>query len=199
MEYLKEFGTIVAILGGIAGISMSLHSYLSNKLSNSIKEYEIYKEVSLLLDNDCSSENLASIHVALSCIISRELSVDEIKWFIKTPCAFKYIKDFSTQVNYLEISENNLGFSFKDKYKFKKSRVLEILKLLGLYMVLGSTAAVIFIYGQLTQLQTPLLILLYGFGAVSGFLAVICLKLGITFTDSTRIIKKVVFKEMPES
>jgi hypothetical protein len=198
LEYWKDIGTIVAILAGVAGIVIALHTYLSNKLSNSIKEYEIYKEVRDQLELGDSNENLSSMQVALSCIISRVLTLDEIRWFIQIPTAFKHIKDYSTQANYIKISDDSSGFSFNEKYSSKKSRRLEKATLFGLYMALGVIAAVIFIYGHLFPLQTPALIFLYGLGGISSFLALVFLKLLIAFSDTKRLINLMIQKA-PES
>lgn len=195
MEYWKDIGTIVAILAGVAGIVIALHTYLSNKLSNRIKEYEIYKEVRDQLELGDSNENLSSMLVALSCIMSRELTLDEIRWFVQTPSAFRHIKDYSAQANYLKISDDSSGFYYRERYTQKKTRWLEIVSLFGLYIVLGVIAAVIFVYGHLSQLQTPLLIFLYGFGAISAFLALVFLKLLIAFSDTKRMINKILIKK----
>ncbi|MGS0673917.1 hypothetical protein [Shewanella sp. 125m-1] len=195
MEYSKEIGAIVTIIAGLAGVVMALHTYFSNKLSNSIKEYEIYKDVRELLSQGTCSQNIASMHVALSCIISRELTLDEIQWFVQTPTAFRHIKDYSAQANYLEISDDSSGFSFKEKYTHKRARRLERVSLFGLYIAFGVIAAVIFVYGHLSPLQTPLLIFLYGFGAISAFLALVFLKLLIAFSDTKRMINKTIINK----
>ncbi|MFG7353189.1 hypothetical protein ACGMNB_19650 [Shewanella oncorhynchi] len=195
MEYIKDLASVLGILAAIAGLSLTTHTLISNKLSNRIKEYEIYKELSGLLKKGASCQNLASMLVALSCIISRELTLDEIRWFVQTPSAFRHIKDYSAQANYLKISDDSSGFSYKEKYTHKKTRWLEIVSLFGLYIVLGVIAAVIFVYGNLSQLQTPLLIFLYGFGAISAFLALVFLKLLIAFSDTKRMINKILIKK----
>lgn len=198
MEYMKDIASILGVLVAIAGLALTPHTLISNKLSNHIKEYEIYKEVKKLLEESDNSKNLASMQVALSCIISRELTLAEIRWFIHTPCAFKHLRDYSTQARYLEISDNQSGFCFKDKYAPKKSRRLESFQLAICYGLFGVGSAAILIYGHLFELPSPLLIILYGFSVALGILAFAMLRQGMALSDTGRMIKRVVFQTTPE-
>lgn len=198
MDYVKEILMILGVLTTIAALVIKFHTYTSNKLSNSIKEYEIYKEVRDVLALSENGVDLASIQVALGCIISRELSIEEIKWFINTPCAFKHIRDYSAQERYLNISDTQTGFDFKKSYLAKKTRVYEGIALFLSYTFFGTLGAVIFIYGHLLNIPIFLQIILYGFGVVSWVIALAMLHLGMILSDTERMIKRASFNSTQE-
>jgi hypothetical protein len=198
MDYVKDLLIILGVLTAIAALAIKFHTYTSNKLSNNIKEYEIYKEVRDLLILSEGDVDLASIHVALSCIISRELSIEDIKWFVHTPCAFKHIRDFSSQERYLNISDTQTGFDFKKSYLAKKTRVYEGIVLFLSYTFFGTLGAVIFIYGHLLNIPMFLQIILYGFRVVSWIIALAMLHLGMILSDTERMIKRASFNSNQE-
>lgn len=175
-----------------------MHTFISNRLSNRIKEYDIYKEVKQLLEENQDNRNLASIQAALRCIISKELTLDEIKWFIKTPNAFKHIRYYSAQARYLTISKNQSGFSRVEKYNNWWSRMLERLQIMFVYIFSGTLSAAILIYGHLFEIAAPLLMVLYGFGIACGFLALKMLEMGLVFSDTDRMINRVSFTTEPK-
>lgn len=192
MQYVEEIGAILGTLVAVSALAIKTHTFISNRLSNRIKEYEIYKIVRELLERGESKENLAAMQVALSCIISRELTLNEIRWFIYTPYAFKHLRDYSTQARYLEVSENQSGFCFKGEYTTRRTRLLESFQLAICYGLFGVGSAVILIYGQLFELPLPFLIIFYGFGVALGALAFAMLRQGIALSDTSRMIERVV-------
>lgn len=198
MEYWDDLGKVIGILVGIATVAIAMHTFISNKLNNRIKEYEIYKEVRQLLEENQDNRNLASIQVALRCIISRELTLNEIVWFIKTPNAFKYIRNYSAQARYLTISKEQSGFSRLEKYNNWWSRMFERLQIMFFYICLGTISAVSLAYGHLFEIATPLLMVLYGFGIACGFLAIKMLELGLAFSDTDRMINRISFTTEPK-
>lgn len=137
---MESIDIATKLIGGLAtifGIALTLSHLLAQKSTGKIKKYEIYKELKSHFD-DSPEKNFPLMCVALDCLIDRKLTLDESKWFITTPHAFKYLKAYSDQSKYIEISEKKDCFVYKNKYSSKLSRLLEYVQYLTIYIILAS-------------------------------------------------------------
>lgn len=135
-----EIDIILKIIAGIAtifGIFQTVSTLHNNRENKKSKNLEIYKKVKDLL-NKKPVKNYAEMCAALNCLIRRELSLEEIKWFIYTPNAFRYLQAYCSQARYIEISEKKDSFKYNEKFSSKKSRILEQAVLVAAYGLLTS-------------------------------------------------------------
>ncbi|MCH4293804.1 phage holin family protein [Shewanella sp. 3B26] len=126
----------------------------------------MYKEIKELLKKS-PVKNYAEICAALSCLIQRELSLNEIKWFIDTPNAFKHLQTYCSQARYIEISENGVCFKYKEKFSSKRRRVIE-------------QAVLVIAYGVLTSIGLIILLLTYSLAEWPAYI-ILSVILGIAF------------------
>ncbi|MEL4484774.1 phage holin family protein [Shewanella algae] len=145
-----EIDIIFKVIAGTAtifGIFQTISTLHNNRENKKSKNFETYKRVKDLLSKQ-PINNYAEMCAALNCLIRRELSLDEIKWFIDTPNAFRHLQTYCSQARYIEISENGDSFKYNKKLSNKKSRMLE-------------QASLIFAYGVLTSVGLVILLLTY--------------------------------------
>ncbi|WP_350431350.1 hypothetical protein ABIS04_13200 [Shewanella sp. H8] len=162
---------LISGFGAIFGIPLTITHLLTYKNSGKLKRYEIFKEIKGYLA-DYNSKSYPVICAAINCISKRELTLDEVKWFIDTPHAFEYIKAYSDQERYIEISEKMDSFRYSDKYSSKAVRNLEHLKLATAYVILSGIGVFILL---LTQSQAEMFLI-----AISGYISgVICIFFGV--------------------
>ncbi|PKG78248.1 hypothetical protein CXF80_07905 [Shewanella sp. Actino-trap-3] len=146
-----EFEIILKLItgvGAIFGIALTLSHLFAQKSTGKLKKYEIFKEIKELIEIN-EPLNYSTACVALGCLVKRELSLLEIKWFINTPNAFKYLYSFSQQGQYIKISNDGKSFVFKEKYVSWKSRLFEATKLFSLYSLLAFVGIYTAIFGLL--------------------------------------------------
>lgn len=161
-----EFEIILKLMtgvGAIFGIALTTSHLLANKSTGKLKRYEIFKELNCYLD-DSPEKNFPMICAAVSCVSRRRLTLKEIRWFIKTPHAFDYMKPYSDQARYIELSKNMNSFKFSGKYSNRSARKLEHIGLIAIYIVLASIGLTITILTQAKVSTLPLIALGYAIG-----------------------------------
>ncbi|OBT10373.1 hypothetical protein A9267_05710 [Shewanella sp. UCD-FRSSP16_17] len=142
---MEIFIKILTILGGITGLVLAFNTLISRKLDKDIKNYELYKSLKMLSSVEEPSSNLSEINVILNCITSINLTIDEVKWFIETPNAYKYIEQYGRLNRYIEVSNNKDSFIFKGKYKSKTKRNFEFCIFFLLYLSFGGLSVFLFL------------------------------------------------------
>lgn len=178
---------IITTLGGIIGLAIAFNTLILNKLNKSIKTYELYKNLKALSSVNYPNNNLAEINVILSCLTSKNLTLEEVKWFVNTPNAYKYIEQFGRLNRYIEISETEDSFSFKGKYKLRINRVIEFGAFFLLYIFFGGTSIWLLLESFVKHNDSTFpLLLMFSFGTF--LLALMFLMASSTFSECKKII-----------
>ena len=179
---------IITALGGIVGIAIAFNTLFLNKLNKNMKTYELYKSLKTLSSVNHPNNNLAEINVIVSCLTSKNLTLKEVKWFVNTPNAYKYIEQFGRLNRYIEISETEDSFSFKGKYKLKINRVVEFGAFFLLYLIFGGASIWLLLESFVkTNDSTFPLLLMFSIG--SFLLALMFLIASSAFSECKKIIR----------
>jgi hypothetical protein len=144
---LDVVSKLITFVGAIFGIALTISHLLAQKSTGKLKKFDIFKEIKTYLD-DSPDKNFSVICVAINCICKRELTLQEVKWFILTPHAFDYLKAYSDQERYIELSENMDSFRYSGKYQSETVRKIEYLVLVLAYIILASIGVSICIFTQ---------------------------------------------------
>ncbi len=177
---------IITALGGIVGIAIAFNTLFLNKLNKNIKTYELYKSLKTLSSVNHPNNNLAEINVILSCLTSKKLTLKEVKWFVNTPNAYKYIEQFGRLNRYIEISETE--DSFKGRYKLKINRFVEFGAFFLLYLIFGGVSIWLLLESFVkTNDSTFPLLLMFSIG--SFLLALMFLIASSAFSECKKIIR----------
>ncbi|WP_351123979.1 hypothetical protein [Shewanella sp. T24-MNA-CIBAN-0130] len=144
---LDVVSKLITFVGAIFGIALTISHLLAQKSTGKLKKFDIFKEIKTYLD-DSPDKNFSAICVAINCICKRELTLQEVKWFILTPHAFDYLKAYSDQERYIELSENMDSFRYSGKYQSETVRNIEYLVLVLAYIILASIGVSICIFTQ---------------------------------------------------
>ncbi|MCK7634444.1 hypothetical protein L5M43_03820 [Shewanella sp. SW36] len=174
MEYIDIVTKLIGGLAAIFGIALTLSHLFAQKSTGRLKKFEIYKEIKTYLDEP-SDKNFPVICVAFSCLISRNLTLDESKWFINTPHAFNHLKAYSDQARYIEISEKKDSFRYVEKYSRNSARLYEHIKLIGAYILSASIGIIIMMVTHSKSDNFFISFMGYLFGGVFIFLGIVAL------------------------
>ncbi|ENG7521876.1 hypothetical protein ABVD55_005111 [Vibrio harveyi] len=126
-DWLKFIALFVPVIG-IVPLLRQIQDYSFTKNKDS---YEIYQKIRTLV-KESLNDNYAEILVLMNCITSRELSPEEVEWFVEHPGAFGYLKDFGVSgARYLEVDVSNNTFNLTPLVSTLRKRVFERLKFVG--------------------------------------------------------------------
>lgn len=165
---------LITGVGAIFGIALTLSHLFAQKSTGKLKKYEMFKELRTYLD-DSPDKNFPAICAAVSCLSKRELTLEEVTWFISTPRAFGYLKAYSDQARYIEISEQMDSFRYSEKYSSRTARNLEHLGLIIAYVILASIGLMITMFTQTKAETLPVSIFGYTFGGALVLFGILAL------------------------
>ncbi|GGQ33766.1 hypothetical protein [Shewanella litoralis] len=172
MEQLNDITIFISMIVTVAGLAKTIHYFRTSKFAKEVKKYEIFKEVKILIEEDEVS-NLPIISMAIQCLSKRDMTLEEIKWFIYTTNSSKHLRTYSEQKQFITIATDNKSFVFKEKYSSLKSRILELCKLLALYSIIAGYGFYI-IAGFSASVELDMVI-------IYGSIAATCIIIGLFF------------------
>jgi hypothetical protein len=136
MNLVNNVPVFLGMISGVAAFVKTIHYFSVSNFSKEVKKYELLKEIKNLTEED-EKINFPMISMAMQCLSKREMTLEEMKWFIYTANASKHLRTYSEQHEYIIISKDRKSFTYNDKFSSKVTRFFELSKLLFIYSFLA--------------------------------------------------------------
>ena len=140
-------------------------------------------------------KNYSTILVALYGYTKCELSQYEILWFIRTPGAFKLLRQYSSCRKYLMVCEKSKVIKLKVAYREKKPRFVERLKYFGLYLLFSFLALSVSISNLYFYSNSTLFISYLFFSLVIAVISLVvafcCLNKSTKVDSAEKLVKEI--------
>ena len=144
MNLVNDFTIVIGMVATVAGLAKTIHYFSSSKFAKEVKKYGLFKEIKNLIEDD-ELLNFPIISMAMQCLSKKEMTLEEMKWFIYTVNASKHLRAYSEQYEYIIISKDRKSFIYNDKFSFRTTRYLELFKLLLSYSLLAGLGLSLFV------------------------------------------------------
>ena len=138
----KFISILVTLLIFIVGLPLLVSRLRVTTLKHQVLSLDFYMKLKTLIEDDFE-KNYSTILVALYGYTKCELNQYEILWFIRTPGAFKLLRQYTSCRKYLMVCEKSKVIKLNATYQKKKPRLVERLKYLGLYLLFSLLALIV--------------------------------------------------------
>lgn len=138
----KFISILVTLLIFIVGLPLLVSRLRVTTLKHQVLSLDFYMKLKTLIEDDFE-KNYSTILVALYGYTKCELNQYEIQWFIRTPGAFKLLRQYTSCRKYLMVCEKSKVIKLKATYQKKKPRLVERLKYFGLYLLFSLLALIV--------------------------------------------------------
>jgi len=138
----KFISILVTLLIFIVGLPLLVSRLRVTTLKHQVLSLDFYMKLKTLVEDDFE-KNYSTILVALYGYTKCELNQYEILWFIRTPGAFKLLRQYTSCRKYLMVCEKSKVIKLNATYQKKKPRLVERLKYLGLYLLFSLIALIV--------------------------------------------------------
>lgn len=138
----KFISILVTLLIFFVGLPLLVSRLRVTTLKHQVLSLDFYIKLKTLIEDDFE-KNYSTILVALYGYTKCELNQYEILWFIRTPGAFKLLRQYASCRKYLMVCEKSKVIKFKATYQKKKPRLVERLKYFGLYLLFSLLALIV--------------------------------------------------------
>lgn len=138
----KFISILVTLLIFIVGLPLLVSRLRVTTLKHQVLSLDFYMKLKTLIEDDFE-KNYSTILVALYGYTKCELNQYEILWFIRTPGAFKLLRQYTSCRKYLMVCEKSKVIKLKATYQKKKPRFVERLKYFGLYLLFSLLALIV--------------------------------------------------------
>ncbi len=138
----KFISILVTLLIFFVGLPLLVSRLRVTTLKHQVLSLDFYMKLKTLIEDDFE-KNYSTILVALYGYTKCELNQYEILWFIRTPGAFKLLRQYTSCRKYLMVCEKSKVIKLKATYQKKKPRLVERLKYFGLYLLFSLLALIV--------------------------------------------------------
>ncbi|MCQ8891601.1 hypothetical protein NQT72_19125 [Pseudoalteromonas carrageenovora] len=190
----KLISILVTLLIFIVGLPLLVSRLRVTTLKHQVLSLDFYMKLKTLIEEDFE-KNYSTILVALYGYTKCELSQYEILWFIRTPGAFKLLRQYSSCRKYLMVCEKSKVIKLKVAYREKKPRFVERLKYFGLYLLFSFLALSVSISNLYFYSNSTLFISYLFFSLVIAVISLVvafyCLNKSTKVDSAEKLVKEI--------
>lgn len=190
----KLISILVTLLIFIVGLPLLVSRLRVTTLKHQVLSLDFYMKLKTLIEEDFE-KNYSTILVALYGYTKCELNQYEILWFIRTPGAFKLLRQYSSCRKYLMVCEKSKVIKLKVAYREKKPRFVERLKYFGLYLLFSFLALSVSISNLYFYSNSTLFISYLFFSLVIAVISLVvafyCLNKSTKVDSAEKLVKEI--------